>query len=173
MSRISKTEAASRRARATAEIVAHTGIDDGMIAALVHAFYARVRDDSTLAPIFNQRISNWDVHLARMCDFWSSVVLHSGRYHGSPMQKHLDLPVDAAHFDRWLALFEVTAREICPPPAAAYFIDRTSLMRLLRNVILLSDSFLMPGPLSRLLAMSKPSFVKTVRSSRCSLFSGS
>lgn len=124
MSRISKTEAASRRARATAEIVAHTGIDDGMIAALVHAFYARVRDDSTLAPIFNQRISNWDVHLARMCDFWSSVVLHSGRYHGSPMQKHLDLPVDAAHFDRWLALFEVTAREICPPPAAAYFIDR-------------------------------------------------
>ena len=31
---------------------------------------------------------------------------------------------DAAHFDRWLALFEETAHEICPPTAAAHFIER-------------------------------------------------
>jgi hemoglobin len=59
-----------------------------------------------------------------MCAFWSSVTLMSGRYHGSPMAKHLPLPVDAAHFDRWLALFEATARELCPPEAAAYFVER-------------------------------------------------
>src|SRR5262245_61844148 len=56
--------------------------------------------------------------------FWSSVVLRSGEYHGNPMAKHLPLPVDAGHFDRWLALFEATATEICPPAAAATFIDR-------------------------------------------------
>jgi hemoglobin len=48
----------------------------------------------------------------------------SGVYHGQPMQKHLPLPVDADHFDRWLALFEATARELCPPKAADHFIDR-------------------------------------------------
>jgi hemoglobin len=40
------------------------------------------------------------------------------------MVKHMPLPVDAGHFDRWLALFEQTANEICPPPAAAHFVER-------------------------------------------------
>jgi hemoglobin len=48
----------------------------------------------------------------------------SGRYHGSPMTKHLPLPVDATHFDRWLALFEETAGEVCPPAAEAHFVER-------------------------------------------------
>ena len=40
------------------------------------------------------------------------------------MEKHLALPVDARHFDRWLALFEDTAHEVCSPPAAAHFVER-------------------------------------------------
>jgi hemoglobin len=56
--------------------------------------------------------------------FWSSVALMSGVYHGRPMPKHLPLPVDARHFDRWLELFEATARELCPPAAADHFIER-------------------------------------------------
>jgi len=59
-----------------------------------------------------------------MFAFWSSVALMSGRYHGQPMRKHLPLPVDGRHFDRWLALFEETARDICPPKAAEHFIER-------------------------------------------------
>ena len=59
-----------------------------------------------------------------MCAFWSSVALMTGRYHGTPMAKHLPLPVDADHFDRWLELFEATAREICPPEAEAHFVER-------------------------------------------------
>jgi hemoglobin len=59
-----------------------------------------------------------------MCAFWSSVALMTGRYHGTPMAKHLPLPVDAGHFDRWLELFEQTAREICPPEAEAHFVER-------------------------------------------------
>jgi len=36
----------------------------------------------------------------------------------------LSLPIDTPHFDRWLALFADTANAICPPAAAAHFIDR-------------------------------------------------
>ena len=114
--------AAARRAAITAQIQAETGIDEVMIERLVRGFYARVRDDATLGPIFAARIDDWEPHLQKMCAFWSSVALMSGRYHGQPMAKHLPLPVDARHFDRWLALFAETARDVCPPAAAERFI---------------------------------------------------
>jgi len=113
-----------RRERIVAEIVARTGIDAHMIERLVRRFYEKVREDALLAPVFAARIRDWEPHLQRMCAFWSSVALMSGRYHGSPMTKHLPLPIDAAHFDRWLALFEETAREVCPPNAEAHFVER-------------------------------------------------
>ena len=115
---------AEQRERMTADIMARTGIDEAMIERVVHRFYGKVRQDALLAPIFAARIEDWEPHLQRMCAFWSSVALMSGRYHGSPMAKHLPLPVDAAHFDRWLALFEETARELCPAAAAEHFIER-------------------------------------------------
>jgi hemoglobin len=48
----------------------------------------------------------------------------SGRYHGQPMAAHLPLPIDTPHFDRWLEIFAKTARELCPPAAAAHFLER-------------------------------------------------
>jgi hemoglobin len=114
----------ARREEITARIAAHTGITEGMIEQLVRAFYAKVRADAVLGPVFEAKIVDWEPHLAQMFAFWSSVALMSGRYHGTPMIKHVKLPIDAGHFDRWLALFADTAREICPPEAAALFIDR-------------------------------------------------
>jgi hemoglobin len=113
-----------RQLRASAEIAERTGIDAGMIDRLVRTFYGKVREDEVLAPVFDARISDWEPHLARMCEFWSSVALMSGVYHGRPMEKHLPLPVDARHFDRWLMLFGQAAHEVCPPVAAAHFIER-------------------------------------------------
>jgi hemoglobin len=115
---------AERREKITAEVAARTGITEAMIERLVRNFYAKVRADAVLAPIFDARIEDWEPHLQQMCAFWSSVALMSGRYHGAPMPKHLPLPVDAAHFDRWLALFETSAREVCPPEAEAHFVER-------------------------------------------------
>ncbi len=114
----------ARREQLTAEIMERTGIDEAMIERLVRGFYARVREDVVLGPIFEARIKDWEPHLARMCAFWSSVALMTGRYHGTPMARHLPLPVDGSHFDRWLALFEETAREICPGKAEAHFVER-------------------------------------------------
>lgn len=113
-----------RRAKIVAEIMAATGIDDDLIARLVDTFYARVRADATLGPVFEAHVEDWDTHLSQMRLFWSSVALMSGRYHGRPMPKHINLPVDARHFDRWLVLFETVAREVCPPAAAEHFLER-------------------------------------------------
>jgi hemoglobin len=113
-----------RRAQVIAGIAGRTGIDEAMIERLVRGFYARIREDELLGPIFTARIPDWEPHLQRMFAFWSSVALMSGRYHGQPMRAHLPLPVDARHFDRWLALFEEAARALCPPAAAEHFIER-------------------------------------------------
>jgi hemoglobin len=115
---------AQRRAEMAARITRETGIDEALIELLVRGFYGKVRADPLLGPIFAARIADWEPHLQRMCAFWSSVVLQTGRYHGQPMQAHAPLPIDALHFDRWLALFEETARELCPPAAADHFAER-------------------------------------------------
>jgi len=95
-------------------------IDEAMIARLVHAFYAEIRRDLWLGPIFEQRIRDWNAHLGQMCAFWSSVMLKSGRYHGTPMQKHMALSVGRTHFVRWLDLFAMTAHSICPAEAPRF-----------------------------------------------------
>jgi hemoglobin len=113
--RLSREEAEARRAEASARIRAATGIDEALISDLVEGFYDRVRADPLLGPVFAERVEDWGPHLARMKQFWSSVALATGVYNGRPMPKHMSLPVDAEHFDRWLALFEETAGALCTP----------------------------------------------------------
>lgn len=105
------------------------GVTEEMIQRLVHAFYGKVRKDPALGPIFNRVIADWDEHLAKLCDFWSSVLLMSGRFHGAPMAAHVRLPdIRATHFARWLHLFGETAAEECPPDAAALFLARAEII---------------------------------------------
>jgi hemoglobin len=107
-----------------AERVAATGIDEAMIEALVRTFYGKVRDDAVLGPVFGAAIADWEPHLRKMMDFWSSVALLTERYDGRPLPVHVRLDVGEQHFDRWLALFTETAREVCTPAAARFFTDR-------------------------------------------------
>lgn len=103
------------------------GITEPMIRTLVVTFYDRVRADPLLGAIFNRVIDDWDAHLDKLCNFWSSVTLMTGRYKGTPMQAHAALPdITPAHFERWLALFQLTATRTCPPEAAAVFVDRAN-----------------------------------------------
>jgi hemoglobin len=106
-------------------------ITEEMIHELVHAFYAKIRKDPALGPIFNRVIAEaeWPTHLAKMCDFWSSVTLMSGRFKGTPMQAHIQVgDIRATHFARWLHLFEQTAKEVCPPEAAAIFVEKSQMI---------------------------------------------
>lgn len=126
MSKDPEPSRSERRAQIVQGIVDQTGIDERMIHTLVHAFYAKVRQDDQLGPIFSRVITgDWEPHLATMCDFWSSVMLMSGRYKGNPMVAHMRLKmVRPEHFERWLALFGETAGEVCPPDAAQAFVAK-------------------------------------------------
>ena len=104
------------------------GLDEAMIAAVVDRFYDDARRDPLLGPVFNRVIppEAWPHHLATIADFWSSMLLGTGRYAGRPMPKHMAIPeLSDAHFRRWLALFRRTATELCPPDIASLFIERS------------------------------------------------
>jgi hemoglobin len=96
-------------------------IDEQGLRQLVALFYARVREDAELGPIFNDAIADWPAHLDKLTAFWSSVMLTSGHYKGNPVAahvKHRDR-IDPALFQRWLALWARTTAEVMPPEAAA------------------------------------------------------
>lgn len=100
-------------------------IDEARIERLVADFYASVRVDPLLGPIFEGHITDWPDHLAKLCRFWSSVTLLTGAYKGTPLQAHLALDaIGPAHFERWLALFDAATRRQCTPEQAALFMDR-------------------------------------------------
>lgn len=102
----------------------HPSIDKASIQTLVARFYGRAREDALIGPIFADAVHDWDHHIAQISEFWSAVILKTGGYEGRPMPPHLKLNLKSEHFDRWLGLFEQTAREIFPEEAAIIFIDR-------------------------------------------------
>jgi len=88
------------------------------VAQLVEQFYDRIRADERLGSIFNAAVSDWDVHMKVMRDFWSAVLLGTDRYHGCVMSSHFGLPLVASDLDRFLELFRPTANETLPPDLA-------------------------------------------------------
>lgn len=96
-------------------------ITEPAIAALVDRFYAKARRDPMIGPVFNNAIADWDEHLSKLRDFWSSVMLTSGRYKGNPMAAHVRQPIESEFFTRWLALWHETAGEVFAPEPAARF----------------------------------------------------
>ena len=90
------------------------------LARLVDAFYAKVRADDGLGPLFNAAVDDWPEHLEKLAGFWSSVMLTSGRYKGNPVAAHARhvAAIRPEMFDHWLALWAETAREILAPDAA-------------------------------------------------------
>jgi len=80
---------------------------------LVNTFYEKVREDETLADLFNNRIGNrWSEHLEKMYRFWQTVLLGEHTYFGAPFPPHADLPVEHFHFEKWLELFHTTVDEL-------------------------------------------------------------
>ena len=116
-------ETPERRAALTRDLRAATGLDEAMLEAFLRAFYGAARRDPLLAPAF-AGVADWEAHIARITQFWSSVALMTGTYHGQPMQAHAHLGLGAAHFAQWLALFEETAAARLPPAGAAHVIER-------------------------------------------------
>jgi hemoglobin len=103
-------------------------ITEAAISVLIDRFYAAIRLDPVLAPIFEAAIQpeEWKEHLATMRRFWSSVMLTSGRYSGNPVAVHRAvLGIERPMFPHWLSLFETTARELFAPDLAEQFAVRS------------------------------------------------
>lgn len=76
---------------------------------LVDSFYDSVNQDNLLSPVFNNFAQvDWEHHLPVMYSFWSSILLGSMAYKGQPFPKHMRLPIERAHFSRWISLFTQT-----------------------------------------------------------------
>jgi hemoglobin len=96
-------------------------VTEAQLTELVHSFYTKVREDEALGPVFDAAISDWPHHLGKMVDFWSSVMLTTGRYKGNPMMMHLKhiARIRPQMFERWLELWGETARDVLDEEGAA------------------------------------------------------
>jgi hemoglobin len=127
---------------------------ESQIEDLVATFYARIRKHPSLGPIFEQVIGeDWTPHLKLMCDFWSSVMLTTGRYKGRPIPAHVRINqqqaaiepplIQPGHFAEWLSLFEATAKELFAPDLAASFVEKA---RRIAESLKLGFAFHSPTP---------------------------
>lgn len=84
---------------------------------IVTLFYDKVKDDELLGFFFSEVFEiDWDKHLPLMCSFWESVLFYTGDYEGDPLTTHRNVsrkhPTSAAHFERWLVLFDQSVDEL-------------------------------------------------------------
>ncbi len=114
--------------------------DEALIRRVVDSFYRSIRTDDILGPIFAAKIDDWSKHLPKMYDFWSSIVLRSGRYSGRPIMAHLKLEgITPAHFERWLGLWRETVEREAPPGAQRAFINAAERMAANMRAAMLGD----------------------------------
>lgn len=84
---------------------------------LVKNFYAKVRKDDLLGPVFNPQVKDWPEHLERLTDFWETNLLFRRVYKGNPLKAHIGTDkrigqsITTNHFGRWLELWFETINQ--------------------------------------------------------------
>lgn len=72
------------------------------VVVLLEDFYGRAFDDALLGPVFvDVAQMNLGEHVPVICEFWLSVLFHTGQYRRNALQPHLRLharAVDSNHF---------------------------------------------------------------------------
>jgi hemoglobin len=108
---------------ATADVDSETAIS-----ACVRRFYELGGSDPLLGPIFDKTIPEPEAHFEIVANFWSHALLGTTRYQGTPFGVHVDLPVEPEHFNRWIEIFRVAAKETMPEALGAAAIARAEHM---------------------------------------------
>lgn len=112
----------------------HAQIGEEAFRRLLWDFYSRVVQDDLLGPVFTKQVGpfprgGWPVHMVRIESFWRAVLGGESNYTGQPGQAHIGLGISAAHFDRWLALWQQTLGEHLNEQQAAELYGRAARMR--------------------------------------------
>lgn len=141
-------------------------VSEAAIRDLVDRFYAKVRRDPALGPVFAEAIAEheWPAHLEKMYAFWSSVMLNSGRYKGNPVGVHRAVAGIAPDlFGNWLDLFEATAAELFAPEIADRFaLSARRIAESLKLALFFRPNRPWPEDLRRRPAVPRPSGVGRV-----------
>lgn len=101
---------------------------------LIHQFYAKIRSDKSLGPIFNKAISNWPAHLDHIVDFWDTSLFMTKSYEGNPVIAHQKVgdqennSLDMNHFGIWINLWTETVNELFEGEVANLAIRRARNM---------------------------------------------
>ncbi|MEX0327175.1 MAG: group III truncated hemoglobin [Ruegeria sp.] len=89
------------------------------IKAQVSAFYARVRTDDVLGPVFANHVDDWPAHEKKIAAFWRNAILFERSYDGNPQRVHIErMDVKPEFFAHWLDLFDEVATDTLPPETA-------------------------------------------------------
>jgi len=94
------------------------GGHDGILK-LLKPFYADVRQDEVIGPIFNAHIQDWPSHLEKITEFWALQTGGESKYRGGFAGAHLRLGLQPEHFQHWIALWEFNNARLLPPTEAA------------------------------------------------------
>jgi hemoglobin len=79
---------------------------------IVDSFYAKVRKDELIGPIFTDEAKvDWDEHLPKLYNFWEDLLFGTENYNGRPFPPHMKFNLKIEHFERWLKLFVETIDE--------------------------------------------------------------
>ncbi|MFB9081022.1 group III truncated hemoglobin [Flavobacterium procerum] len=73
------------------------------ISFLVNQFYDKIRADAAIGFYFNEMITDWDLHLEKLTDFWETNLFGVRKYKGNPHAVHNEVD---AHFGE-----KITANE--------------------------------------------------------------
>ena len=89
------------------------------ISLIVRTFYNRVRSDADLGPVFAV-VKDWEEHITRLTEFWSSVAAMTGKYKGNPIAMHLIHAerMRPGMFVRWLELWTEATNAVLEPETA-------------------------------------------------------
>jgi len=90
------------------------------ISILVNKFYAKIRKNELLGPIFTAHIAKdeWAPHLSKLTDFWEMRLFGINNFKGNPSEAHkgvdksLKHSIDETHFNQWLELWFETIDEM-------------------------------------------------------------
>lgn len=90
---------------------------------LVRRFYAQVREDEILAPVFVEQAQvDWNEVIPKITAFWCQLELGVIGFRGNPTRKHEELhaeqPFRSEQFERWVALFHATVDSAWAGPHA-------------------------------------------------------
>lgn len=101
---------------------------------LVRTFYAKIRKDEILGPIFNGIITDWEEHLELLTDFWETQLFLKRKYHGNPVTVHqevddkVDNSITPEHFGLWINLWFETIDELFDGETAWIAKNRAQMM---------------------------------------------